>query len=466
MPTPLQNYLLRAQDDGDPDTDTAPGPAGSIGSIGNDTIGSAIGGAIGSLGGPIGGGIGSGIGNSIGGGSMGSSVGRGIGSTIGGLLGGFPGAALGGFLGSQFGGEDSAPPGPDVSTDPNAIDEQDPNSGAADPDAAPDDNEDDDEEGDQSCCFTAETLILMADGSSKAISKVSAGDMVSDGSGGENKVIKVKQTVLGKRTLASVCDFAPFMSSDHPLKTESGWRAVRPNPELHPGLGVARMSAYATLETADGPKAVGNITETDGDPDLPLYDLDVDDDDIYVANGIIAHNCGGAGGGGGSGGGCFVAGTRILTPAGSVNIEDLSVGDVVLSFPKIGGKFNTPLEPDKVASLQCDREPVYRLNGVGTTAEEFLIMGDGTALAVKNIRVGDTIITQFGPWQVHSIEIQAPATVYNFMTEKNFSFVAGGIRTARGAAVTGKNLATPTTAKTMAEAYEMIFGAHAEMEIA
>ena len=38
------------------------------------------------------------------------------------------------------------------------------------------------------------------------------------------------------------------------------------------------------------------------------------------------------GGGGTGGGGCFLSGTKVSTPSGFVNIEDVKIGDVVHSW--------------------------------------------------------------------------------------------------------------------------------------
>jgi hypothetical protein len=316
------------------------------------------------------------------------------------------------------------------------------------------------------CCFTADTLITMGDGSEKPISKIKVGDIVDDSQGGTNKVLTVKETTLGKRTMASVGDEEPFMSSDHPIRTTDGWVAVRPNPNSHKELNVKRIGLGSTLVTSSGNRAVKYVTEVERDPGTPLFDLDLDDNNTYIANGIVVHNCDSGDGGPGSGGdggsgACFVAGTMVAMSDGEDKpIEMLAIGDSVLSFPRNAALFSTELEPDAIVSLQVSHEDIWNVNDVFCSKEEWLIRADGTPTRLKWLKVGDFIMDGDGTAiEVHTVgDTGDQAPVYNFMTEKNYSYVADGIRTARGMAVRGENMLPPTPGETMAEAYEYVFG--------
>jgi hypothetical protein len=148
--------------------------------------------------------------------------------------------------------------------------------------------------------------------------------------------------------------------------------------------------------------------------------------------------------GDGGDGSCWVAGTKILMGDNTYcNIEDLKIGDKVMSFPENTKlrRWNTPLEVRPIISLIIGTVNVWHLNDSMVSGHEWMIKGDGTTAIVKWLNVGDTIMDQDGNLiEVHKIE---PAqgelerqVIYNFETEDNYSYIADGMRTVRGRAVT------------------------------
>lgn len=142
--------------------------------------------------------------------------------------------------------------------------------------------------------------------------------------------------------------------------------------------------------------------------------------------------------------GCWVAGTKILMADNTYcNIEDLKIGDMVMSFPetKKTRRWNTPLEPQPIISLLVDVHPeIWHLNDSMVSGTEWIIKGDGTAAIVQWLNVGDTVL---GP-DNNLIEVTRvePAEgdlkkqiIYNFETKFNYSYTANNIRTIRGRAV-------------------------------
>ena len=160
-------------------------------------------------------------------------------------------------------------------------------------------------------------------------------------------------------------------------------------------------------------------------PDSPDADADADDGDAGAP-------------------GCWVAGTEVLMADSTYcNIEDLKIGDMVMSFPetKKTRRWNTPLEPQPIISLLVDVHPeIWHLNDSMVSGTEWIIKGDGTAAIVQWLNIGDTVL---GPdnnlikvTRVEPAEGELKKQViYNFETKFNYSYTANNMRTIRGRAV-------------------------------
>jgi len=172
------------------------------------------------------------------------------------------------------------------------------------------------------CCFTAETNVLMADGTERPIAGIRPGDQVIGRAGGINRVTGMHVVPLGLRVLNGINQHHPFFTAEHPFLTLGGWRALdRAATRLEtPGLDVAELAAGDVLITAAavsgetagalalapavrfGHLVLHLVTLAEGDPADPVYNLILDGDHSYVANGFVVHNKGGEGGQGGQGG--------------------------------------------------------------------------------------------------------------------------------------------------------------------
>jgi len=164
-------------------------------------------------------------------------------------------------------------------------------------------------------------------------------------------------------------------------------------------------------------------------------------------------------GGDDSSGGCWVAGTQVIMgDNSSKNIEDLAIGDVVMTFPKDDQRWNTPLEPKAITELTVLPENIWWLNDTGVSKEEWVIRSNGEAARVKWLQLGDKLMTANGTVSVRRVEPKGTVEpVFNFMTADNYSYTADGIRTVRGMGVKGSNFAKPTPGKTMRECYKHVF---------
>jgi hypothetical protein len=135
--------------------------------------------------------------------------------------------------------------------------------------------------------------------------------------------------------------------------------------------------------------------------------------------------CSGCGGGGG---GCFLAGTKIAMADGSTKpIENIRVGDVVLSFDEISSQF----KPDKVAAVADPTKADHHLvvNGSMLLTPTHPVRSKGDWVEIGNLKIGDTLTAADGSAvPIKSIEkVDGEVTVYNFTVNPYGTYIANGI---------------------------------------
>ena len=173
-----------------------------------------------------------------------------------------------------------------------------------------------------SSCFTGETGILMADGQERPIRELRIGDLVMAADGGANRVTGIERPVLGERLLYALNGGPHFVTAEHPFMTAAGWRAVDPAATAaeNPRLAVARLTpgdCLTVVHTPSAPTTMGNLALAGlvltqivlvhldaraADPATPLFNLLLDGDHAYFAEGYLVHNKGGDDGGDSGGG--------------------------------------------------------------------------------------------------------------------------------------------------------------------
>lgn len=162
-------------------------------------------------------------------------------------------------------------------------------------------------------CFTAGTLIAMADGTSRPIELVLVGDLVLGNAGQVNRVTEVLLPVLGHRPLYSLNGSNFFVTSGHPFMTEEGWKAVDPTAvlaqlsELHVDqltlgdrlltltaaavpVGGGRASSAEAVDVRIEAVALHSLVGQPADPATQLYNLRLDGEHTYFANDLLVHN--------------------------------------------------------------------------------------------------------------------------------------------------------------------------------
>lgn len=131
---------------------------------------------------------------------------------------------------------------------------------------------------------------------------------------------------------------------------------------------------------------------------------------------------------GGGGAACFTQDTPVLTSNGLTNIEDIKVGDIVISYNEIT-KENEAKEVYETFSHKTHN--IYNIDlGTDTIksswSHEFFVQGKGKVLA-KDLVVGDILVTTDGKLiEIKNIEItHEPAVVYDIKVSDNHTYYVG-----------------------------------------
>ena len=124
-------------------------------------------------------------------------------------------------------------------------------------------------------CFTDDTLVTMADGTTKKIVDVQVGELVFNFDKTKtNKVLFIETMVdtVFETLYSPSKNFKPFATSNHPLYIDGIMSCVNPefNYEIYPWLGMNKQIAVDKLVPATGKK---------------VYNLWTDGDSTYIVNG-------------------------------------------------------------------------------------------------------------------------------------------------------------------------------------
>ena len=224
-------------------------------------------------------------------------------------------------------------------------------------------------------CFIAGTKVTMADGTLKNIENVKVGDKVK-GHKEENTVIKLDPTLLADRKLYSFNDNEHyFFTSEHPFMTEEGWKSIKPEKtkerdgvELYDQLK-GELKVGDKLVTDNGPVEVKDIKSKEmNNPEMPLYNFNVSNDNSYIADNYVVHNKG-----------CFIKGTLVTMADGSTKpVEQVNLGDEVAeggSVFAVGRFLNTEL---------------YDYKGIKVSGSH-MVNEDGVWMRVRDTKYGKSL---------------------------------------------------------------------------
>jgi hypothetical protein len=148
------------------------------------------------------------------------------------------------------------------------------------------------------CCFIAGTKITMADGSTKNIEDVEIGEQVIGKDNVINNVVNFIRPGLGDRKLVGFNNGTAFMTSDHPVYTQAGWKSYDPIATMEKysvfeDLPVTQLMPGDVIVTLDGQGLlIDSIQTEDGPAELEVYNFELDGNNTYIANNLVVHNKG------------------------------------------------------------------------------------------------------------------------------------------------------------------------------
>ncbi len=148
-------------------------------------------------------------------------------------------------------------------------------------------------------CFTANTFVVMADGTSKEIYKVTVGDQLLGANGEINTVLDLDRTLLWKgkeQHLIRINNEKEFMTDNHPVMTTKGWKSFAPKMAEREAFDqlagkVQQLEIGDEIILADG--ALLKVKSIDIVPqakdDTRLYNFYLDGNHTYHANGMLVY---------------------------------------------------------------------------------------------------------------------------------------------------------------------------------
>jgi hypothetical protein len=301
-------------------------------------------------------------------------------------------------------------------------------------------------------CFAAGTQILLEDGTTKNIEDVRTGDVVKSFNFNTNEI----ENKLVGNTLSILSDHIALVkfedgnvlkvTKDHPIWTNNGWSALDVELTMEKyQIGVAQLNVGDIVKRFDDEVKIDSIQIIE-EPTMTFTLKGVEDNANFFAEGVLVHNRPMIGV-------CFVAGTKITMFDSTVkNIEDVVVGDSVLSF-------NEVTKETEIQNVVMLKQPIhndlvkYTLSNGETLTSTFdhphyISTIDGLILAsykpeltmerydlgrtIHQIKVGDGVQTiDYMSHHIVSIE-ELPVEdtqTYIFTVENNHNFYANGILT-------------------------------------
>ncbi|MCW5713367.1 MAG: hypothetical protein KIT43_02455 [Bauldia sp.] len=169
-------------------------------------------------------------------------------------------------------------------------------------------------------CFVGDTEILMADGTVRRIADVRVGDWVVGSGGDLNRVVEIETPLLGDRKLYAFGDAPAFVTAEHPFMTREGWKSIDPAATLEEtgtfrvgtltaadevvtlasvvaearpmrvAGGAGALGPIIDVQIATAYRTLGTITAHEAAPTTQVFNLRLDGNNTYFANGHLVHN--------------------------------------------------------------------------------------------------------------------------------------------------------------------------------
>lgn len=138
-------------------------------------------------------------------------------------------------------------------------------------------------------CLVAGTQITLADGTKKAIEALTIDDKVK-GNHGAAKIIAMSKFTQRTEQMYSINGGRAFFTVEHPVLTPKGWKSVDATiTSIKSGIqmaGTLRVGDVILLEDGKDLK-VESIEKVEVTGGIPAYNLSVEGDGSFIANGFI-----------------------------------------------------------------------------------------------------------------------------------------------------------------------------------
>ena len=266
-------------------------------------------------------------------------------------------------------------------------------------------------------CFPQGTKIATPNGSVPIEALGSGDEVLAVHREGRTVRANVKTIFVSRSPVLRIetLEGALFATEGHPVSL--GGNRFRQAGEIHVGDRIVKWKGGRLVA-----RRVRGVSSLAGDE--LVFNLQVDDPNTFIAEGIVVHN---------KGGGCFPTGTLIRTPWGETSIEKLSQGDPVLAVgpdgrilqTQIEKIFNTRaivlvIETDR-GSLRATTDHPVGLSGGGfvpagqlRSGQKVLVWKDGNIQSAAVLRISLEGTDQ----QVYNLSVGWPNTFLasNFVT--------------------------------------------------
>lgn len=150
------------------------------------------------------------------------------------------------------------------------------------------------------CCFPAGTPVLLADGTTMPIEKLTVGTIVIgyDPDMQQFCETEIMRTIQKKHRndiyeLERADGITFLMTANHVVLTKNGWKAIDPERGKHgvPDEDITELIIGDELLGVNGNYIkIENIKYRDDLQDQNVYNIDVEEADTFIAYGIVAHN--------------------------------------------------------------------------------------------------------------------------------------------------------------------------------
>ncbi len=145
-------------------------------------------------------------------------------------------------------------------------------------------------------CFISWTLVSMADGSYKNIEFIQVWEQVLGNNGTINTVLWIDESQLAGRLLYSFNGWKNFVTAEHPFRTIDGWKSIdvealrADKASLIDTLKPTYLQVWDEILLENGESLVLETIESESAEDQIIYNLKLDGDGVYFADGFMTHH--------------------------------------------------------------------------------------------------------------------------------------------------------------------------------